>query len=95
MDFEQTFKLIISASVVGILYYAYSYINSTKPPIVDVKPVDHKLLNIDPAIIHNASKSICIESKKPISEFVITDLLHQNPIIIGGCAVFIAFFLVY
>ena len=89
-------KLIISASVVVvILYYYYNYVDPGKPPTVDVNLIDHKLINIDPVIIHNASKSIPIENKKSILEFVTNELLHTNPMLIGGCSIFIAVFLIY
>ena len=86
----------MSASVVVvILYYYYNYVDPGKPPTVDVNLINNKLINIDPVIIHNASKSIPIENKKSILEFVTTELLHTNPILIGGCSIFIAVFLIY
>jgi len=89
-------KLLISASVLGsIFYYAYNYINSVKPINEDLNIIDKKLINVDPIVIHNAAKSIPIEDKKSFWEFVITELIHINPIVIGGGAVFIAGFLVY
>jgi hypothetical protein len=89
-------KLLISASVVVVIfYYYYNYVDPGKPPTVDVNLIDNKLINIDPVIIHNAAKSIPIENKKSILEFVTTELLHTNPILIGGCSIFIAVFLIY
>jgi len=89
-------KLIISASVLGsIFYYAYNYINSVKPINEDLNIIDKKLINVDPIVIRNAAKSIPIEDKKSFWEFVINELIHLNPIVIGGGAVFIAGFLLY
>jgi hypothetical protein len=58
-------KLLISASVLGsIFYYAYNYINSVKPINEDLNIIDKKLINVDPIVIRNAAKSIPIEDKK-------------------------------
>ena len=62
---------------------------------MDLNFINHKLIKIDPIAIHNAIKATPIESKKPILEFVITELLQLNPIVIGGCSVLIAVFLIY
>jgi hypothetical protein len=60
-------KLLISASVLGsIFYYAYNYINPVKPINEDLNIIDKKLINVDPIVVRNAAKSIPIEDKKSL-----------------------------
>jgi hypothetical protein len=96
MEIGETLKLIISASVIiGVIYFAFNYINPGKPPTVDLNFIDHKSVKIDHITLPNVPKTIPIESKKSILEFVITELLQSNPVVIGGCSVLIAIFLIY
>ena len=85
----------IVAIGVGILYYYYSYVDTGKPPTVDVNVINDKLINIDPLPICNVSKSIPIESDASIWEFIINELAQLNSIVISGCSIFIAVFLMY